>query len=69
MPTRFSPGFGQSCRGGGGGGGARIGKAGQVAQALDYLLVVHWGPAVKSRGERRGFVLTLPVSWTLSVQC
>ena len=37
------------------GGGLRHGQAGQVVQALGYLLVPCWGPAVKSSGEGRVF--------------
>ena len=51
------------------GGGLRLGQAWQVVQALEYLLVVCWGPAVKSRGRGGCFVLTLPASGTLRFQC
>ena len=39
--------------------GLCLGQARQVVPTLNYLLVVCWGPAVKSRGRRGCFVLTL----------
>ena len=68
MPARFSPGFWRSPKPGLACScnpkQAPPWPAGQVVQALDYLLVPRWGSAVKSKGGGGCFVLKLSACWT-----